>query len=67
MNVDDAAARRGAPRVDEECTGTTMRDYLRGTDLSQIPAEIVALYDEDGGTKDGDLQYKPKDVSTSPA
>ena len=64
VNVDDAAARRGAPRVDEECTGTTMRDYLRGTDLSQIPAEIVALYD-DGATTDGELEYKPKDVSTS--
>jgi hypothetical protein len=63
VNVDDAAARRGAPHVDEECTGTTMRDYLRGTDLSQIPAEIVALYD-DGAQEDGELQYKPKDVST---
>jgi hypothetical protein len=40
-----------------------MRDYLRGTDLSQIPAEIVALYD-DGAQEDGELQYKPKDVST---
>ena len=65
VNVDDAAARRGAPRVDEECTGTTMRDYLRGTDLSQIPAEIVALYD-DGAREDGELQYKPKDVTTLP-
>ena len=35
--------------VDEECTGTTMRDYLRGTDLGRIPDEIVALYDDGTG------------------
>ena len=40
-----------------------MRYYMHGTDLSPIPAEIVALYD-DGAQEDGELQYKPKDVST---
>jgi hypothetical protein len=47
VNVDDVAAKREASRVDEECTGTTMRDYLRGTDFSHIPDELVALYDDD--------------------
>ncbi len=46
VNLDDVVAKRGAPRVDEECTGTTMRDYLRGTDFSHIPDELVALYDD---------------------
>lgn len=59
VNTDDAVARRGAPRVDEACTGTTMRDYLRGTDLSHVPDEIVALYDDETGVS-GDLVYKPK-------
>ena len=33
VHEDDVSEKRGAPIVDEECTGTTMRDYLRGTDL----------------------------------
>ena len=30
----DAAARRGAANLDSRCTGTTMRDYLRASDLA---------------------------------
>lgn len=45
VDIDDVAARVGAPNIDSACTGTTMRDYLRGTDLTHIPDEIVALYD----------------------
>jgi hypothetical protein len=58
VNIEDASLRRGAPRVDEACTGTTMRDYLRGTDfVSRIPEEIVMLYD-DNTTAKGDLIYR---------
>ena len=46
VNVDDVAAKRGAPPVDEECTGTTLRDFLRVTDLTCIPDDLVALYDD---------------------
>jgi hypothetical protein len=45
VNVDDVEARLGAPNVDSECTGTTMHDYLRGTDLAHIPEELYALYE----------------------
>jgi hypothetical protein len=45
VNVDDVAARYGAPNVDSACTGTTMGDYLRGTDLSCIPQEFFAMYE----------------------
>jgi hypothetical protein len=45
VNLDDVANRRGAPNVDSSCTGTTLRDYLRGTDLAHIPEELVAAYD----------------------
>jgi hypothetical protein len=57
VHIDDVAARRGAPRVDEECTGTTMRDYLRGTDFAHLPEELVSHYD-DGTTADGELIYR---------
>ena len=45
VNIDDAMDMRGAPNVDANCTGTTMNDYLRGTDLAHLPRELVARYD----------------------
>ncbi len=58
VHIDDVVARAGAPNIDSACTGTTMRDYLRGTDLARIPDEIVALYDDDLPA-DGVLVYRP--------
>jgi hypothetical protein len=43
----DVEAGRGAPNVDSHCTGTTMRDYLRVSDLERLPAEVIAPYDKD--------------------
>jgi hypothetical protein len=45
VNLDDVIARRGAANVDSACTGTTLRDYLRGSDLSHVPDELCVLYD----------------------
>lgn len=59
VHEDDVKAKQGAPIVDEECTGTTMRDYLRGTDLSHLPDNVVALYD-DGTGSEGKLIYQDK-------
>lgn len=42
----DVEAGRGAPNVDSRCTGTTMRDYLRISDLERLPAHVIAPYDE---------------------
>ena len=39
-------ARRGAPNVDARCTGTTMRDYLRASDLVHLPDDVMQLYDD---------------------
>jgi hypothetical protein len=47
VQLDDVWTRTGAPNIDTACTGTTMRDYLRGTNLSHLPDEAVALYDKD--------------------
>lgn len=46
VHLDDVLTRTGAHNIDSACTGTTMRDYLRGTDLSHIPDHAIALYDE---------------------
>jgi hypothetical protein len=45
VNVDDVRTQAGAPNVDAECTGTTMDDYLRGSDLSRLPQEVTSAYD----------------------
>jgi hypothetical protein len=44
VNLDDLEARDGAPNVDSTCTGTTLNDYLRGTDLAHLPEELVEAY-----------------------
>jgi hypothetical protein len=45
VHIDDVRAQSGAPNVDSESTGTTMRDYLRGTDLAHVPEELYPLYE----------------------
>jgi hypothetical protein len=47
VHLDDVLARRGAVNVDSASTGTTMGDYLRGTDLAHLPDEALALYRDD--------------------
>ena len=45
VNVDDLANGRGAPNLDAHCTGTTLRDFLRASDLAPLPEEIVQIHD----------------------
>jgi ectoine hydroxylase-related dioxygenase (phytanoyl-CoA dioxygenase family) len=47
VHLEDVWNRTRAPNIDSACTGTTMRDYLRGTDLSRIPEQAIALYECD--------------------
>src|SRR5208282_1708413 len=44
VHLDDVLQRTGAPNIDSACTGTTMGDYLRGTDLSRLPKEAITPY-----------------------
>ena len=41
VHLDDVIERIGAPNIDAACTGTVMRDFLRGTDLARLPEDIV--------------------------
>ena len=45
VHIEDVRNKTGAHNVDSECTGTTLRDYLRCTDFGKIPEELVKLYD----------------------
>jgi len=44
VHLDDALNRIGAPNADSACTGTTIGDYLKGTDFSHLPEEVMSLY-----------------------
>jgi hypothetical protein len=54
VHLEDVWAQTGAPNIDSACTGTTMGDYLMGTDFSHLPPDAIALYQD--GTE---CMYKP--------
>jgi hypothetical protein len=57
VHIGDLAAGLSAPNVDAECTGSSIRDFIRADDFSPMPDEIVALFDD--GTEDrGALLYE---------
>jgi hypothetical protein len=45
VHIDDVRSHSGAPNIDCECTGTTMGDYLRISDLAHVPTELIDEYD----------------------
>jgi len=58
VHIDDVTAKTGAPNIDSRCTGTTIRDYIRCSDLAKIPEPAVSLYN-DGSEAEGVLVYEP--------
>lgn len=63
IHLDDAAAKRGAPNIDANCTGTSLRDFLKATDYSRVPDAVIELYN-DGTEAVGELIYEPE-ISSS--
>ena len=56
VHIDDVAAKAGAPVIDSECTGTTLRDFSRGSDFERFPEAMAVLYDNEQPT-DGELIF----------
>ena len=46
VNVDDLESGNAAPNVDSECTGTTLGDFRRASDLEPLPEELIDRYRE---------------------
>jgi len=44
VSARDARALQGAANRDSHCTGTTMPDYLRASDLAHLPEDIQQIY-----------------------
>jgi hypothetical protein len=62
VHLDDLENYFGAPNIDSQCTGTTLRDFLRSTDFTHLPEEIVSVYDDDSNRR-GTLLYQPEEIS----
>ena len=45
MNIDDVVSRREAPNFDSECTGTSLRDFLRARDFERIAEDVALAYE----------------------
>ncbi len=45
VHIDDVISKGGAPNIDSACTGTSLGDFLRASDLARIPNEWIAAYD----------------------
>lgn len=51
VHIDDVRARRGAVNVDAACTGTTLRDFRRCSDLAPMPEELALEHEAEALTR----------------
>jgi hypothetical protein len=58
VNFDDVVNGIGAPNVDSRPVGTSLRDFMRGTDLERIPDHVAKQYDSTDASS-GVLVYNP--------
>jgi hypothetical protein len=58
-HLDELASLGGAPSIDRHCTGTTLFELRRASDLSPVPEEIIRLYDPNPPEDRKGLVYKP--------
>jgi hypothetical protein len=58
VHIGDLRAKISASNIDSECTGTSLRDFLRAADLSPMPEDVVQLYDTEA-VAEGVLVYRP--------
>ena len=45
VSRDDIESGSGAPNIDSDCTGTTLGDFLRVSDLEPLPVDLVQSFD----------------------
>jgi hypothetical protein len=70
VHLEDVRTMNGARNIDSRSTGATMRDYLRASDLSHLPQDAIAPYDDGSGegkiTYFGDRLVASADVDPEP-
>ncbi len=63
LNLADTIAEGGARNIDSKPHGTSMRDFVRGSDFAPFPGEVVERFEE-GASHSGVLVFKPSTVSS---
>lgn len=58
VHLDEVESMGGAPNVDSTPKGTSLRDFKRADDLSDMPEELVAPYDDEKA-RVGELVFTP--------
>jgi hypothetical protein len=64
VHLGDLRERKSAPNIDSKPIGTSLRDFMRGRDLTRIPDEVIAMYDN-APAKDGVLVFTPEHAVTA--
>jgi hypothetical protein len=64
VHLDDVLNGRGAEAIDSECTGTTLRDFLRASDGTRLPDEVAEKYDTQPPVG-GELIFSPTSAAPS--
>jgi len=59
VNLDDLVLGRAALNMGPEPCGTSLRDFVRGSDFTPLPADVVARYDVGAEADSGVLVFKP--------
>jgi hypothetical protein len=59
VHLDDLRSRKSAPNMDSSPVGTSLRDFMRGADLTPIPEDVISMYDN-APSKDGVLVFRPE-------
>jgi hypothetical protein len=58
-HLDELKTLGGAPSIDRHCTGTTLFELRRASDLSPVPEDVIRLYDPNPPEDRDGLVYKP--------
>jgi len=58
VHLDAVDSKIGAHNIDSHCTGTSLRDFMRGADLVRIEESVVSKYDDTPATE-GVQIYQP--------
>lgn len=61
VHIEDVARGTGAPNIDSHPVGTSLRDFMRGSDQHRLPDDIVNQYDSPDA-RNGQLVYSPATV-----
>jgi hypothetical protein len=64
VHLGDLRERKSAPNIDSKPIGTSLRDFMRGTDLTRISDDVIAMYDN-AATQDGVLVFTPEHAATT--